>query len=106
MTKAASTMQSSQQHTTQGVSMAAKILNVDEAKLVRAAGGIIRRNGTRGTMRVVIVHRPGYDYWSFPKGKVDRGESFEATALCDGEGVTGLRSQLMAGLGSIAYSDL
>jgi len=105
MTKAASTMQSSQQHTTQGVSMAAKILNVDEAKLVRAAGGIIRRNGTRGPMRVAIVHRPGYDDWSFPKGKVDRGESLEATALREVEEETGLRCKLVAPLGCTAYSD-
>ncbi|TMC64044.1 MAG: NUDIX domain-containing protein [Chloroflexota bacterium] len=74
-------MQSSQQHTAQGVSMAAKILNVDEAKLVRAAGGVVRRNGSRGAMRIAVVHRPGYDDWSFPKGKVDRGETLEETAL-------------------------
>ena len=85
--------------------MAAKILNVDEAKLVRAAGGIIRRNGTRGPMRVVIVHRPGYDDWSFPKGKVDRGESLEATALREVEEETGLRCKLVAPLGCTAYSD-
>ncbi len=105
MRKAASTMQSSQQHTTQGVSMAAKILSVDEAKLVRAAGGIIRRNGARGPMRVVIVHRPGYDDWSFPKGKVDRGESLEETALREVEEETGLRCKLVAPLGCTAYSD-
>src|SRR5207248_10605752 len=103
MTKAASTMQSSQQHTTQGVSMAAKILNVDEAKLVRAAGGIIRRNGTRGPMRVVIVHRPGYDDWSFPKGKVDRGEWLGAAALREEEEGDGLRCQLVAPLGCPAH---
>ena len=105
MSQAASTKLSSQQQIPQGVSMAAKILNVDEAKLVRAAGGIIRRNGTRGPMRVVIVHRPGYDDWSFPKGKVDRGESLEATALREVEEETGLRCKLVAPLGCTAYSD-
>src|SRR2546429_5489108 len=105
MSRAASTMQSSQQHTKQGVSMAAKILNVDEAKLVRAAGGILRRKGTRGPMRVAIVPRPGYDDWSFPKGKVDRGESLEATALREVEEETGLRCKLVAPLGCTAYSD-
>ena len=35
--------------------MAAKILNVDEAKLVRAAGGVVRRNGSRGAMRIAVV---------------------------------------------------
>src|SRR2546430_15824269 len=86
MTKAASTMQSSQQHTTQGVSMAAKILNVDEAKLVRAAGGIIRRNGTRGAVRVAIVHPPGYDGRAFPKGKIARRGVAGGAGACEGGG--------------------
>src|SRR2546429_273788 len=59
MTKAASTMQSSQQHTTQGVSMAAKILNVDEAKLVRAAGGAIRPEAGRGPTPRAPLPPPG-----------------------------------------------
>jgi 8-oxo-dGTP pyrophosphatase MutT (NUDIX family) len=85
--------------------MAAKILSVDEAKLVRAAGGVIRRNGSRGAMRVAIVHRPGYDDWSFPKGKVDRGETLEETALREVEEETGLRCKLIAPLGCTAYAD-
>jgi 8-oxo-dGTP diphosphatase len=104
MRNAASTSQSSQQQTTQGVSMAAKILNVDEAKLVKAAGGVVRRNG-RGPMRVAIVHRPGYDDWSFPKGKLDRGESLEDCALREVEEETGLRCKLIAPLGCTAYAD-
>ena len=85
--------------------MAAKILSVDEAKLVRAAGGVVRRNGSRGAMRVAIVHRPGYDDWSFPKGKVDRGETLEETALREVEEETGLRCKLVAPLGCTAYTD-
>lgn len=84
--------------------MAAKILRVDEAKLVRAAGGVVRRNG-RGVMRVAVVHRPGYDDWSFPKGKVDRGETLEETALREVEEETGLRCRLVAPLGCTAYAD-
>jgi 8-oxo-dGTP pyrophosphatase MutT (NUDIX family) len=104
MSQAASTQQPSQQQILQGVSMAAKILNVDQAKMVRAAGGLVRRNG-RGTMRLAIVHRPGYDDWSFPKGKVDRGETLEQTALREVEEETGLRCKLVAPLGCTAYSD-
>ncbi len=102
---AASTLPSSQQLIAQGVSMAAKILNVGEAKLVRAAGGVIRRNGSKGPVQIAIVHRPGYDDWSFPKGKVDRGETLEETALREVEEETGLRCRLVAPLGCTAYAD-
>ena len=86
--------------------MAAKILNVDEAKLVRAAGGVVRRNGSRGALRVAVVHRPGYDDWSFPKGKVDRGETLEETALREVEEETGLRSVSGAELHQRQMADL
>src|SRR6202158_3715791 len=105
MSRVASTQPSSQQLIPQGVSMAAKILNVDEAKLVRAAGGVVRRNGSRGAIRVAVVHRPGYDDWSFPKGKVDRGETLEETALREVEEETGLRCKLLSPLACTAYAD-
>src|ERR1700694_4908334 len=92
------------QQTTQGVSMAAKILNVDEAKLVRAAGGAIFRS-SRGTTRVAIVHRPGYDDWTFPKGKLDDGETLEETALREVEEETGFRCRLVRPLGCTSYVD-
>ena len=85
--------------------MAAKILNVDEAKLVRAAGGIICRSGSRGSTKVALIHRPGYDDWTFPKGKVDSGESLEETALREVEEETGYRCRLVRPLGCTAYAD-
>ena len=103
--RAASIKQSWQQETAQGVSMAAKILNVDEAKLVRAAGGVVRKNGAKGQLRLAVVHRPGYDDWSFPKGKLDRGETLEEAALREVEEETGLRCRLVTALGCTAYSD-
>ena len=39
---------------------------------MQAAGAVPRRNGG-----VLIVHRPKYDDWTFPKGKLEEGESFE-----------------------------
>ena len=38
-----------------------------------------------------MVHRPRYDDWSLPKGKLDPGESFEEAALREVEEETGLR---------------
>lgn len=40
---------------------------------IRAAGALVWRPGSDG-MQVVLVHRPRYDDWSFPKGKSERGE--------------------------------
>ena len=37
---------------------------------VRAAGGIVLR-GEGGDRSVALVHRPRYNDWSFPKGKLD-----------------------------------
>lgn len=85
--------------------MAAKILNVDEAKLVRAAGGIIFRNGNRGSLRVAVIHRPSYDDWSFPKGKIASGETLEEAALREVAEETGMRCRLVRPLGCTAYAD-
>lgn len=92
------------QQTNQEVSVAAKILNVDEAKLVRAAGGVICRTG-RGSSRVAVVHRPGYDDWTFPKGKLDGDETLEAAALREVEEETGFRCRLVRPLGCTSYVD-
>ena len=65
---------------------------------VDAAGGVVERDG-----RVLLVHRPRYDDWTFPKGKLDPGESFEDAALREVEEETGVRCTLGRELPSIRY---
>jgi 8-oxo-dGTP pyrophosphatase MutT (NUDIX family) len=71
---------------------------------VLAAGGIVWRRGEDGP-EIVIVHRPKYDDWSLPKGKLDEGEDFEAAALREVEEETGLRARLGPQLGETSYRD-
>ncbi len=66
--------------------------------VVRAAGGIVVRDGA-----VLLVHRPKYDDWSFPKGKLEDGESWEDGAVREVEEETGLRCELGAFVGSTSY---
>jgi 8-oxo-dGTP pyrophosphatase MutT (NUDIX family) len=65
---------------------------------VFAAGGVVVRDG-----KVLLVHRPRYDDWSFPKGKLDGGESFEDAAVREVEEETGLRCSLGRELPSTRY---
>src|SRR5258706_5828062 len=59
---------------------------------VRAAGGVVGRHGRDGA-EVLLVHRPRFDDWSLPKGKLKRGEHPIAGAVREVReetGVTGL----------------
>lgn len=60
---------------------------------VRAAGSIVWRYGS-DEPEVVVVHRPRYDDWSFPKGKLHRGEKPIAAAAREVEEETGLRVRI------------
>ena len=75
-----------------------------DAAEVKAGGGLVVRHGESGP-EVAVVHRPRYDDWSFPKGKLDRGESFEDGALREVEEEIGLRCALGAELSPTAYRD-
>lgn len=68
---------------------------------VTAAGGLVQRDDGR----IALVHRPRYDDWSVPKGKLDEGESFEAGALREVLEETGLRCALGEELPEARYTD-
>ncbi|HZJ27519.1 MAG TPA: NUDIX hydrolase [Acidimicrobiia bacterium] len=72
--------------------------------LVRAAGGVVRRERA-GSAEIVVVHRPRYDDWTLPKGKLDTGESFEDAARREVEEETGLRCALGRELAPVEYTD-
>jgi 8-oxo-dGTP diphosphatase len=74
-------------------------VNPEDADVL-AAGGLVRRNG-----EVAVVHRPRYDDWSLPKGKLDWGEDFEQAAVREVEEETGLRCRIDRTLGDTSYRD-
>jgi 8-oxo-dGTP diphosphatase len=80
---------------------------------VRAAGGIVVRTldedgdprTERGGREIVVIHRPRYDDWTFPKGKLHDGEDHVAAALREVEEETGLGCELVEELPSVRYRD-
>ena len=71
---------------------------------VRAAGGIVLR-GAGPDRSVALVHRPRYDDWSFPKGRLDADEDEATAALREVEEETGLRCRLGPSVGAVTYRD-
>lgn len=67
---------------------------------IEAAGGVVIRDG-----KVAVVHRDRYDDWSLPKGKLDKGESFEQAALREVLEETGLQVELGEELEPVSYVD-
>lgn len=76
-----------------------------DAPVVRAAGGLVVRRDRDGAREIALIHRPRYDDWTFPKGKLQPGESDEQTAIREVEEETGLRCRLGLDLGSVGYRD-
>jgi len=62
----------------QGISAAAGPISAAKP----AAGAVLWRPGSGSSApEVAIVHRPRYDDWSLPKGKVGKGETEPVTAV-------------------------
>jgi 8-oxo-dGTP pyrophosphatase MutT (NUDIX family) len=88
----------------------------DETDEIVAAGGLVRSGAPANSAansapkqavvsnKILIVHRPKYDDWSFPKGKADPGESIEQTALREVREETGLECRIIGPLSSVRYT--
>ncbi len=71
---------------------------------VWGAGGVIHRVTETGP-EVLLIHRPRHDDWSFPKGKLDPGETLKECALREVEEETGLRCLPGTKLPPVEYRD-
>jgi 8-oxo-dGTP pyrophosphatase MutT (NUDIX family) len=75
-----------------------------QAEVVQAAGGLVVRRHN-GALEIAVVHRPVHQDWSFPKGKLEEGETFELAALREVEEETGLACRLLRFIGHTEYVD-
>src|SRR2546428_11140071 len=85
--------------------VATKILELTDVNVIRAAGGVVYRTDQSGETQFAVIHRPAYDDWTLPKGKVEPDESPEDCALREGREETRLRCEIERLLGCTAYVD-
>lgn len=71
--------------------------------LIRAAGGIVSRFVRGGRVEIACVYRESRGDWTFPKGKLDPGETFEQAALREVHEETGLTCRVEHYVGSTNY---
>lgn len=71
--------------------------------VIRAAGAVLWRPDDDGDPRIAVVHRPRYDDWSLPKGKLDARESSMAAAVREVREETGFHAALGRRLGQTSY---
>jgi 8-oxo-dGTP pyrophosphatase MutT (NUDIX family) len=89
-----------------GVGQEAAVVAAELVPEVRAAGGVVWRVDDDGRLEVLVIHRPGYEDWSFPKGKTDPEDlDDEHTALREVEEESGLRCTLGRELPGVDYID-
>ena len=69
--------------------------------MVLAGGGII----TNPKGKILLIHRPHYDDWSFPKGKIDKGETIESCALREVWEESCYQCSVVLSLGKFGYVD-
>jgi 8-oxo-dGTP diphosphatase len=72
---------------------------------VQAAGGVVLRRQVDRPVEVALIHRPAYDDWTLPKGKLDPGETHEEAALREVKEETGLECHLGDPAGQVRYRD-
>lgn len=64
---------------------------------------MVFRHSPKGKLKILLAHRPRYDDWGLPKGKADKGESPEETAIREVLEETGYQCRIVAPLGVTRY---
>lgn len=85
--------------------MTGELIVPDDAPtdLIRAAGGVVIRFVSSERVEIACVYRDARGDWTFPKGKLDEGETFEQCALREVREETGLECRLIRFIGTTSY---
>jgi 8-oxo-dGTP diphosphatase len=75
---------------------------VDDDEVIRAAGCVVYRDTDNGR-QVLVVHRPRYDDWDLPKGKLDPGESAVDCAVRETREESGYEGEILGELAPDRY---
>jgi 8-oxo-dGTP diphosphatase len=73
-------------------------------EVIQAAGGLVIRRQA-GQLQIALVHRPVHQDWSYPKGKLEEGESYEEAAQREVREETGFECRLLRFIGHTEYID-
>ena len=71
--------------------------------LIQAAGAVLWRNSDTSQLEIAVIHRPRYDDWSLPKGKVESGESHISAGYREIQEETGYESTFGPEIGTVVY---
>jgi 8-oxo-(d)GTP phosphatase len=72
--------------------------------VVQAAGGLVVRRHS-GNLQIALVHRPVHQDWSYPKGKLEEGETQEEAAQREVLEESGMVCHLVRFIGHTEYID-
>jgi 8-oxo-dGTP diphosphatase len=73
--------------------------------MIRAAGAVLWRENSDLNIEIAIIHRPRYDDWSLPKGKLDSGETALQCAFREVFEETGIKARFTRHLGAVEYEE-